>query len=309
MKISCQVSWGVVLSSPRLFSTYTYCLHWNAVQRSTFSVLTRATNGTAIILLAALSPTVSHVGMWYARLCVDTNWIKLRQQTTWHPQHYPLPNASTLSFFHITGLGSSWIEKIDELGSPTNSYGTCTWVPKTSKKNQSASSHACRKLEVGILNRTEPMVNTILRHANLKSVYPAHPFLAYAQHLSLEGLLLQREAPERSIACWRFKSQYVSCCQSMCEYPYHFPKHLHVCVWNCVFVYLSTNLSTYLSTPSEPPSIVSDGTSGGGQGYVLEPGRTFLYIGWFCICIQYMIVEITSLGSFHQQRTSMRFSF
>ena len=187
MKISCQVSWGVVLSSPRLFSTYTYCLHWNAVQRSTFSVLTRATNGTAIILLAALSPTVSHVGMWYARLCVDTNWIKLRQQTTWHPQHYPLPNASTLSFFHITGLGSSWIEKIDELGSPTNSYGTCTWVPKTSKKNQSASSHACRKLEVGILNRTEPMVNTILRHANLKSVYPAHPFLAYAQHLSLEG--------------------------------------------------------------------------------------------------------------------------
>ena len=155
--------------------------------------------------------------------------------------------------------------------------------------------------------------------ANLKSVYPAHPFLAYAQHLSLEGLLLQREAPERSIACWRFKSQYVTCCQSMCEYPYHFPKQLHVCVKLCVGV--SIYLSIYLSIYPLWATINSLRRNEWWEAGVflrawtnLFTHRLVLHMYTLHDSVNYIYYCFAdpfdpSLWSFHQQRTSIRFSF
>lgn len=167
MKISCQISCDVVLSSPRLFSTNTYCLHWNAVQRSTFSVLTRATNGTAIILLAALSPTVSHVGMRSSTLCGH----ELDQTEATNHLASPALSAPKCQHLIIFSHHRTW-ELLDWKDWWAWQPNQLVWHlhlgAKRTKKNQSASSHACRKLAVGILNRTEPMVNTILRHGQFE---------------------------------------------------------------------------------------------------------------------------------------------
>lgn len=166
MKISCQISCDVVLSSPRLFSTNIACtgMQCNAALFQSWQGQPMAPPSSC------LQPWAKQYPMWGCDT-LDSVWTRIGSNWGNKPLGIPSIIRSQMPapyhfWHHWTWELLDW--KDWWAWQPNQLVWHLHLGAKRTKKNQSASSHACRKLAVGILNRTEPMVNTILRHGQFE---------------------------------------------------------------------------------------------------------------------------------------------